>query len=179
MYTDSVKAIVITDDIIENLHTPAVAGWSQVKNDRLNTEHRALLRLAQQHPAGVEVMAWYDDNLDSKIISVGTQGTVKADTSSGAIYIHNHPSGNTFTLKDVRHFLLRDNMKVLTAVGNNGIVYLLQKAEHYSFTEIYHSLQEIIQVTPDFEDSPEKYIDFMEKFLLNVREYGLIYRKTR
>jgi hypothetical protein len=93
--------------------------------------------------------------------------------------MHNHPSGNTFTLEDVEAILLHANIEVNTAVGNDGMVYLLQKTEQYDFTGIYRDYHAALQKFSDYEDSPELYIEFMERFLNGLSKHGIIYRKTR
>ena len=43
------------------------------------------------------------------------------------ISIHNHPSGETFSGKDVREFLLNRNMKAFIVIGNNGEMVTMVK----------------------------------------------------
>jgi len=178
-YNINMKPITITDATIENLRSPQVEGWPAFMNDRLNREHQELLRLAQRQPSGVEVAVRYGDNFTNKVVSVGTVGRVAPDFSSGTIYMHNHPSGNTFTLKDVEKLLFNDNIELLSAVGHNGVIYTLHKAGRYSFSSVYAKYHKLSKNRPDYKASPEEYIRFMEDFLNSLSDAGLNYEKGR
>jgi hypothetical protein len=175
----NMQPIEITDDAINSLYTPVVDGWSVNRNQHLNLEHQSLLQSARMHPVGVEVAACYKKFPVGKIVTVGKTGSVTTMFAMGNVYMHNHPSGNTFTMRDVEIFLFNANIELLTAVGNNGTVYLLQKVESYDFTGIYREYQAAQQKFSGYENSPELYIKFMESFLNSLNNHGIIYRKSR
>jgi hypothetical protein len=171
------QPIEITDHEIQNLQTPAVDGWSVSKNRQLNLEHQSLLRMAREYPVGVEVAVCYERFPFGKVVTVGRRGHVRPDFSVGEVYMHNHPSGYTFSLDDVEHLLFYENMELLTAVGNNGAVYVLRKTDDFDFTRFYHAYQKAAQQEPSFEESPRSYIDFVERLLYEAAAYGLEYVK--
>ena len=78
-----------------------------------------------------------------------------------------------FSPGDVNSFGLRVDTTVLTAIGNNGIVYVLQKLESYDTAgfamafgkdcvEKLHSAKTAIEAA-----------DIMQEFLLGVQKYGV------
>ena len=88
--------------------------------------HRELLQAAAAHPVGTEVACCYGLDMQplSKIIISGQQGRVRIpDQDVPYIAAHTHPSGFTFPPSDIRRFALRENMRMLTAVSNDGTVY--------------------------------------------------------
>lgn len=46
--------------------------------------------------------------------------------------IHNHPSGETFSAKDVHLFCGHPNEMMMAVIGNNGKIYALEKTRNYS-----------------------------------------------
>lgn len=171
----SLDPIVITDLVIDALTTPAVPGWSKEQNAMLNERHRELLRLAKEQPLGNEVGMYMNEQLEGVVSAVGGTGQVKIDLSQGAVYMHNHPSGHLFTLNDLECILFNDNIQVLTAVGNQGHIYMLAKNKNFNFTDIRAVYTNVIKGHPDYKKAPEQYVQFMQAFLQELQPHGLIY----
>lgn len=179
MEKTSIVAVAITDAVIRTLRTPILPDRSEQWNAKLNERHKELLRLAQEQPVGVEVAAYMDDALNGVVATVGTQSQVKIALDQGTVHMHNHPSGTTFTLQDVDHLLFSENIRILSAVGNNGRIFLLVKTDQFNFSGIYAAYQDAAIRQPNYERSPDEYIAFMEQFLPKLRRHGLIYLKGR
>ena len=179
MESNSIVAVAITDAVIRTLRTPVLPDRSEQWNAKLNERHKELLRLAQEQPVGVEVAAYTDDALNGMVTVTGEVGRVKVAVDRGAVHMHNHPSGTTFTLRDVEQLLFSDNMDVLSAVGNNGRVFLLAKTEKFDFSGICAAYRRAEDRQPDYERSPEEYLAFMKRFLPRLKRYGLVYLKGR
>lgn len=169
----------VTDDSIQSVPCTKSALLSSEANEELRESHRQLLRSVQDKPVGTEAAEIC--NMDGKCLKIqmGTVGKVSVPTSDKPfIAVHNHPSGETFSLQDISFFAVDDQMKILTAVGNNGTVHLIEKAEDYDFSGLYHLLQESMDKVPDFKSNPEKYVSFMETLLKEASKFGYKYQRA-
>ena len=171
----SLDPITITREAIDALSTPPIPGWSDAKNTKLNRRHQELLQKAKELPVGTEVAAYMDEQLNGVVTTTGTIGSVSIPLDAGAVYMHNHPSGHLFTLDDVERLLFNENMRVLTAVGNNGHVYLLVKTEAYDFAGVHSVYRDKANNFSGYGKSPEAYVRFMDEFLRALWPHGLIY----
>lgn len=63
----------------------------------------------------------------------------------------------------------------MTVVGNNGKVYVFQKTDSFDVSGYIGYLKEKISLYPDFRDSIDKYVAFMEGVLNGAKEYGFNY----
>lgn len=168
----------VTDEAIQNVSYVQSSVLSPEASLELQNSHRNLLHAVQDKPIGTEAAAVC--SMDGKCIKMqmGTIGEVRVPTSNSPfIAIHNHPSGETFSLQDISFFAINDQMRVLTAVGNNGVVHLIEKAEDYDFAGLYHLLKDSIEKVPDFQAEPQKYVSFMERFLKEAEKYGYKYQE--
>lgn len=176
--------IQITKNSISSVPLIRVEGFSEKQNKQLQKIHRRLLKRAERYPVGTEASATY--TMDLRELSV-VKGTTRSTTIRSHdipyIGVHNHPSGYTLGYEDVERFLLNPEMKMISAVGNNGNIYLLQKTEDYSFAEFTTylnnsminrfgttDLQEIAQ-----KFTPDEYVEFCEKAWKDAENYGFRY----
>lgn len=98
---------------------------------KLQQACKDLLRKAMNHKDLPEIAQCFNVSMDwkSEYFTQNSKGQVNIpDYKFPYIAIHNHPSGLTFSPKDIYRFAERDNMKILVAVGNNGAVYSLEKS---------------------------------------------------
>lgn len=168
--------IPITDEAIQRVPLVRPSGWSQEQAVRLQEAHRELLQAVRDKPVGTEAGAVY--TMDMRLVEqkIGESAGQQIDMprcDEPHILIHNHPSGMIFSPGDVNSFGLRVDTTVLTAIGNNGIVYVLQKLESYDTAgfamafgkdcvEKLHSAKTAIEAA-----------DIMQEFLLGVQKYGV------
>ena len=82
------------------------------------------------------------------------------------ISIHNHPSGETFSGRDIDKFAYDKNHSAMCVVGNNGKLFILRKTEKFNWVEF--GLKTI-----DFQDSA----DYAQTVLKGADNYGLEYYK--
>ena len=72
---------------------------------------------------------------------------------------------------------LNENTMLMSAVGNNGTVYTLEKLPNYEAAKVTHKYRAALEYMPDPTADPEGYISFIDQFYYSLREYGFIYRK--
>lgn len=158
-------------------------GLSEQQAQNLQAAHKALLRFLQGGDPAREAGGYLDK--DFKLISAheGAAGEVELRTPPvGAIgSVHTHPSGETFSLMDVSNFTMHVELGIMTVVGNNGNVYVLEKDEdRLDIAGLSHFLKEVSERQPaGYLNTPELYIAFMEEFLHGVEPFGIRYRNCR
>ena len=121
----------ITNEAIENVPKLNVFD-DEAKNARYQQANKNLLKEAQKHPVGTEVSRVYDANMnpiENHGYIIGKKaGEVKIDNPEQLYHaFHNHPSGNTLSPDDVLNMSNKDNMLSITAIGNNGEVFCMQR----------------------------------------------------
>lgn len=92
------------------------------------------------------------------------------------VYLHNHPSTNTFSIGDIDTFVCERAIKAISVVTNQGEVYILNKLDNYSFDGTRKLLTEIYNSYPE-EEIDDK--DYVKKFLRRCREGGIEYAKSK
>ncbi|MCI7254812.1 MAG: hypothetical protein MR483_05970 [Bacteroidales bacterium] len=106
------------------------AGQQQLKN-----AHKRLLMTASKQPIGVEVGRAYDLNmkpLTKELTGAAERSTVSVPKQNVPyIVIHTHPDSNIFSQRDLSNFANNVNLKMLTAVGNDGHVYAVEKSASF------------------------------------------------
>ncbi len=122
----------ITDKAINSVPLVKVDGFTDEQNYLLQEAHKQLLRKAKTEKLGVEMSAVYDMNMKQigKTRTEHNVGRVGIDNPSEPyIGIHNHGSDETFSISDIEGFIRRNNMRMLTVVGNKGSIYILKKSD--------------------------------------------------
>lgn len=113
-----------------NCDTLDAAGQQQLKN-----AHKRLLMTASKQPLGVEVGRAYDLNmkpLTKELTGAAERSTVSVPKQNVPyIVIHTHPDSNIFSQRDLSNFANNVNLKMLTAVGNDGHVYAVEKSASF------------------------------------------------
>lgn len=98
---------------------------------QLQNAHKRLLMTASKQPLGVEVGRVFDTNmqpLTQDIIGLSSGHSVELpDFDAPYVGIHTHPDGNVFSQKDLERFANNSSLKLLTAIGNNGTIYAVEK----------------------------------------------------
>lgn len=106
------------------------AGQQQLKN-----AHKRLLMTASKQPLGVEVGRAYDLNmkpLTKELTGAAERSRVSVPKQNVPyIVIHTHPDSNIFSQRDLSNFANNVNLKMLTAVGNDGHVYAVEKSASF------------------------------------------------
>ena len=142
--------------------------------------HRSLLREAAGYDTGTEVARCF--RLDMQSIGdflVGERiASVRIpDQDIPYIAAHTHPSGLTFSPNDILGFLRRKNMRMLTAVGNNGAVYALERqpwADEIAVLDLYDQMNKRILASRTKQDV----MGALNRFFEEARNYGVQYYTT-
>lgn len=136
--------------------------------------HRELLQSVDDNPVGTEAARCYGLDmrpLGETIIS-GQKGRVRIpDQNVPYIAAHTHPSGLTFSPSDIRRFALRENMRMLTAVGNDGTVYAIEKTAQFDRSGLLALFcdSEIRLATAK---DPKELQEIMQQLLKEAKQYG-------
>lgn len=176
------EILPVNDASIDAVQEVEPMGWTKKAIAKLRRAHQELLRSVQKLPVGHEAGAVYDMDMELIEQVIGERSTVSLPSGKGAhIVIHTHPSGQTFTEPDIRMFVKRGGTKVLTAVGNNGKVYLIQKVDGaynaFGFNAALETEAAILKGIVASGDM-EAYVAEMNRFLKEAEQYGIYYTYT-
>lgn len=144
---------------------------------KLQQAHKDLLQEVMNRGGMVEVARCYDMNMEPlcDYVSQNDKGRVEIpDFNVPYIAIHNHPSGLTFSPKDVLKLIKRENMVGLTVVGNGGQTYSIEKANSFNASALFEEAERIEDQISSTEKDLNR-INVMLTFLKRVSEYGVNY----
>lgn len=153
-------------------------GISEEQAQNLQKAHKQLLEVVAGNDPAREAGGYIDNRFRLMDGQLGSEGKVRLSrVPEDAVGLaHTHPTGETFSLQDVSNFTIEPALRIMTAVGNKGNVYVLEKLENYDVGGVYHLLQEKRRRLPDFEMDAESYVQFMEEFLHEIEACGFRYR---
>lgn len=166
--------LLVTEQSIEAVQPFTCRVLDEAGQQALARAHRELLQAAAAHPVGTEVACCYGLDMQplSKIIISGQQGRVRIpDQDVPYIAAHTHPSGLTFSPSDIRRFALRENMRMLTAVGNDGTVYAIEKTAQFDrsgLLALFHDSEIRLAAAKD----PKELQEIMQQLLKEAKQYG-------
>lgn len=94
---------------------------------------KKLLMEVRKYPEGTEIGRCFSLNMEPKCGHVvGEQGRVHLpDFNEPYMSIHNHPDGSTLSPGDLRQLTHHDNLKFIMAIGHDGAMFAIEKAEDY------------------------------------------------
>ncbi len=178
------KAIPVTDEAIQRVPQIRPQGWTTEQAERLQEAHRDLLRAVQSKPVGTEAGRIYRPDMSpiSQLIT-GETGRHQVSLPSCEvphIIIHSHPDGQVFSGTDIRKFISSSSMEMMTAVGNNGTLYIIRKTSDYDGFQAYRQyleLETILQKAVS-EGNMDDYICAIADFVTGGNVYGLEFIKS-
>ena len=100
------------------------------------------------------------------------RGTI---SKKAVLILHNHPDGNTFSMKDISFFITGARVELFSAVGNNGAVYLLEKAESYDGLNFYRRYSDWKNQLDLSSMTVEEYVRSLEAMLEEAKQDGVHY----
>lgn len=173
--------VPITDRGITDVRMVRPHGMTREAAKELQRSHRQLLRAAQELPVGTEVAGYCTP--DGGLISL-TSGEINAarippPPADGVILIHNHPHGEILSIEDITAAIEHDEIRAITAVGNNGVVHMIHKLDDYDAAAILRCYRDALARHPRYGDTPDSYIDMIEDLLKEARHYGIQYVTRR
>lgn len=166
--------LLVTEQSIEAVQPFTCRVLDEAGQQALARAHRELLQAAAAHPVGTEVACCYGLDMQplSKIIISGQQGRVRIpDQDVPYIAAHTHPSGLTFSPSDIRRFALRENMRVLTAVGNDGTVYAIEKTAQFDRSGLLALFRDS-EIRLAAAKDPKELQEIMQQLLKEAKQYG-------
>ena len=180
--------IVITDTAIEHVDRVKPSDFSDQQADEMLKMHKKLLKYAKEENDSNEVLFITGLDFSSEVAVKGGEFKVSPASNPFAIsiiahaerqsllYLHNHPSTNTFSIGDIDTFCCEKAIKAMSVVTNQGEVYVLNKTGKYSFEETKKLLTSIYDSFPDGEIDDK---DFVKKFLKECYKGGVEYVKAK
>lgn len=150
---------------------------SAADQKRLANIHKKLLMTVSRAPLGTEYGECYNLNMErlTPQPKAGEKlGRVRLpDFPEPYIAVHNHPNGLTFSVGDIRQVLQRPNLKMLTAVGNDGSIYVMEKESDFDVAMLKQTLREFEKKYPKYTAYADDHLALVEEFLRKAGRYGL------
>lgn len=138
-----------------------------------------MLRAVMDKPVGTEAGAIYSPDMRLIAREIGRDHQILIPQySERHVFIHNHPSGLTFSMSDLENFGKRFDLELMTAVGNDGTAYFLQKIEKYSPVSFSRALL-MEQIKLKKLQTPQEYADEINRFLEEAEQYGIRFISRR
>lgn len=135
---------IITDKVIESIAKIKAFHLTQM-NEELYKLHKKLLSTAKNKNKSYEVgMFWNLSDTDECFVIYGTMNgidmnkneEVKKLVTYGPIcsiaVLHNHPRNGLFSSRDISSFIEYNSIYLLTAVCNDGTIYMLRKEANFN-----------------------------------------------
>ena len=159
----------IESDVLDEWH------W-----DTLQQKHRELLEYVRDDEIGTEAIAYYDLNMRELTKYKGKPGAASvlpSEIFQPHYVMHSHPDGCTFSIGDVAKFLGDENALGISAVGNDGSLFTLEKRPNYDVSAVAYYFSTVEHEMPDPQKDPCEMVRFMENFCNHMNGCGFIYRK--
>ena len=170
----------VTQKSIESVPLVKPASMTDEQAARLQDAHKALLEMVKDKPVGTEAFAVYTPDMTRLIKSgVGEDGAQEVRIPSVKephVILHNHPDGMTFSSSDIEGLVLsHPSGRVLSAVGNDGTVYLLERGEEFDAAGFIRGFVSVDLNNARMYDNPQEYAKAMRSFLEGAEKYGFAY----
>lgn len=180
--------IYINDIAINKVDLVKPSDFSDVQAHSMMLKHKELLDIAKKQNNSNEVLFIEDLDFESEVRILGDEFVVSPSKNPFAVsviahakrkslvYLHNHPSTNTFSIGDIDTFVSERAIKTMSVVTNQGEVYIINKLDNYSFEGAVKLLKDIYNTYPAGEIDDK---DFVKNFLKRCREGGIEYAKAK
>lgn len=160
----------ITNQSIQSI--PQITAFSSVEiNATVQTQCKVLLSYLIQDDIGTEgtVSIRLRDLKSEKAKGMnGEGGVLPIRLNEPYISIHNHPSDETFSAKDLRLLCTSSHCKAIIAVGNSGKnVYIIKKTESFDSDGLFVYIADKVEGKITFDTQSE--------FLKGAEKYGIQY----
>ena len=180
--------IYITEVAINNVDRVCPSDFSDEQADKMQHMHQKLLTISRNENDSNEVLMITNLDFSSEVTIKGGEFKVSPASNPFAVsviahserqslvYLHNHPSTNTFSVGDIDTFCCERAIKTMSAVTNQGEVYILNKTGNYSFDATRELLTSIKDSFPDGEIDDK---EFVKKYLKDCQKGGVEYVKAK
>lgn len=183
---DSWKVIAdpITQETIDSVPEIVPRGFTKEMAGRLQEAYQDILTKAmEQEDIRTEVGALFNMRMERiSEVTVGERNHICLLSPNEAyISIHSHPDSLIFSAKDLQIFAANLNMQMMSVVGNDGTIYILQRTDDYDgflflkdFSEVQTRLKRLAE-----ENKPNEYVAEIAGFLERSEEYGTHFDRYR
>ena len=148
----------------------------------LANAHKKLLLEARKVPLGTEKARCYGLDMQplggyKESSEPGTPVKIKVPNVD-CIVMHSHPSGLTFSPDDLRAFAKHTSLKLLTAVGNDGNIFAIERTANTNETALQLKVSKLNEATNKAETKAQVW-NLMDTFFEEVQQYGIRYYSGR
>ena len=183
---NSWKVIVdpITQTTIDSVPEIVPQGFTKEMADRLQEAYQDILTEAmEQEDIQTEVGAVFNMRMQriSEVTVGGRNHICLLSPNEPYISIHSHPDSLIFSEKDLQIFAANLNMQMMSVVGHDGAIYILQRTEDYDgflflkdFLEVQTRLKRLAE-----ENKPNEYVSEIASFLERSEKYGTHFVRYR
>jgi hypothetical protein len=185
------KKYLITDEAINKIGLAEIIGFTNEQNLKLQQFHKEILTIAKNKNNSNEVLRVWNPFVkgENYVDILGTENEVKTGNNTDLmtfvkksydnelVYLHNHPSRQSFSYVDIRTFVENDKIGVMTVVTNNGNVYTISKTDNYTYEKSSKLFNETIKELGGSGEIIDE--EFIEKFAKTSRKAGIIYGKDK
>lgn len=133
------RPIVITDVAISKVRGTRIFGFTEKENRYIQKQHKRLLSISKNYNNSeevaivIDIIHWTNEVVIGKGNRVIMGNNPKANEmivsypKNTILVMHNHPSTSTFSGEDFKMFCDNDSIFVMTIVGNDGTVQIMEK----------------------------------------------------
>ncbi|MCR5121708.1 MAG: hypothetical protein K6B74_04740 [Ruminococcus sp.] len=162
--------VYITDIAINNVDKVKPSDFSDDQANKMQLMHKKLLTVSKNENDSNEVLMITDLDFSSEVTIKGGEFKVSPASNPFAVsviahakrqslvYLHNHPSTNTFSIGDIDTFCCESAIKTISVVTNQGEVYILNKTGKYSFDATRELLTAIKDSFSDKEIDDKEFV---------------------
>ena len=168
----------ITMQSIQNVQPFACETLDAAGNRALANAHKKLLLEARKVPLGVEkarcygldmqpLGGYYESDAPGKSVKIKVPGV-------DCIVLHTHPSGLTFSPQDLAVFANHTSIKLLTAVGNDGALYAVERTTATNEGAL-RDLTKRMLIDVSYAKTKVAVYDALNAYFAGVEKYGIHY----
>ena len=168
----------ITAQSIQRIQPFACETLDAAGSRALANAHKKLLLEARKVPLGIEKARCY--GLDMQPLggyyeSEAPGKSVKIKVPNvDCIVMHSHPSGLTFSPDDLDAFSKNKTIRILTAVGNDGSLYAIERTNNTDETAL-ENLTSLLMFDMNKATTKAAVYDTLNTYFKEVQNYGIHY----
>ena len=168
----------VTMQSIQNVQPFACETLGAAGSRALANAHKKLLLEARKVPLGVEkarcygldmqpLGGYYESDAPGKSVKIKVPGV-------DCIVLHTHPSGLTFSPQDLAVFANHTSIKLLTAVGNDGALYAVERTTATNEGAL-RDLTKRMLIDVSYAKTKVAVYDALNAYFAGVEKYGIHY----
>ena len=188
--TGNKNITIITDDIIEAIAKIEAFDSPQI-NDDLYVLHKKLLSISKNKNKSQEVgIFWNLANPNEYYTILGSmnginmndKNEVKQLVTYGSIcsiaVLHNHPRNGLFSSKDIHSFADYDSIYLMTAVCNDGTIYMMRKEQNFNPLLLveYYNYGVTKYITENNTTNTKPYYSGIKYVAKHAKKIGITYK---